>query len=470
MKFDDILEKLENNREILNFKFKDSQVPMYLTIRFTLMQSLINKEFNLSNPHVKSNKKSIRDIFKYIFYTLKSNLFFAPKRDIYIFSSGIVNKLEDGKYINRLYDDFYNLFQNQTQVIESSVKFSYLVPKKAKVYFRDFIDIIIVLGSKVVKVKSEDLINIENFIKYLQNTILLENDDYLLEEIKNSLIKLSKRMNFSFWIYKQFLKIKKPKIIIVEDAHYLGHMSLIKAAKSLGIKTAEYQHGYVGLAHPAYNYHKNIFEDIKEFLPEFFLTHGDYWKNVVRTSSKKIPIGFVELSKKVSKIETIQEKKKKILFISGGTVFEALNELVAKSLSSLHELGYEVLLRPHPSEIPAIDVRYATLIKQGVQIDTNNLYATLPTVEIVVGMEVSTVVYEAICFTKRVYLMDTEYTKFYEPESCFISFVNDSDLIASVKEEKVVNYDANYFWDKNWQENYQNFIENTIGIKYDNNN
>ena len=134
MKFDDILEVLESDKKILDFKFSKSQIPMYLFIRFILIQSLINKEFKLSNPHVKSNKKPLKEIFKYIYHTLKSNIFFAPKKDIYIFSSGIVNKFENNRYTNRLYDEFYQLFKDKTQIIESSVKLEYLLPKKEKIY------------------------------------------------------------------------------------------------------------------------------------------------------------------------------------------------------------------------------------------------------------------------------------------------------------------------------------------------
>lgn len=470
MKFDDLLEKLEADGKILNFRFSTSKIPMYLVVRFALIQSLINKEFNLSNPHVKTNKKTIEEILKYVYHTLKANIFFAPKKDIYIFSSGIVNRLENDQYTNRLYDDFSNLFKNQTQIIESSVKLSYLIPKKEKIYFKDLVDIFIVLGSKVLKMKNQDLIEIDNFIKYLQNNILLEIDDSFLEEITINLRQVSKKISFSFWMYRQLFRIKIPKLIIVEDAHYFCHIALIKAAKSLGIKTAEYQHGYIGCAHPAYNYHKNIFEDIKEFLPQFFLTHGEYWSNVVRTPSKKISVGFVELSKKMSKIMINEEKKKKILFISGGTLFAKLNTLIEQSLNGLYDLGYEVLFRPHPSEIPAIDRRYATIIKQGVQIDTNNLYATLPIVQIVIGMEVSTVLYEAMCFTNKVYLADLEYTKFYEPKSRFLTFTNANDLINLIQNSEQIDFHAEYYWDSHWAKNYINFIETTIGLKYDDNN
>ncbi len=465
MKFDDILETLESDGKILDFKFEKSQIPVYLFVRFILIQSLINKEFNLSNPHVKANKKSIKEIFKYIYHTLKSNLFFAPKKDIYIFSSGIVNKFENNKYTNRLYDEFYKLFKGKTQIIESSVKMSYLLPKKEKIYFRDLIDIVIILCSKAVKFKKDDIYEIDMFIEYLRNKNLFEGNDTIYNNIRSILVKTSKKMSISFWIYAKFLKIKKTKMIIVEDAHYFGHLPLLVEAKKLGIKTVEYQHGYIGLAHPAYNYHKNIFQYIKVYLPDYFLTHGDYWSHMSRLPSQKIPIGLAALSNKIDKIRMSKKISNKILFISGGTVFEELNQLIGKCLKSMKNLGYEILLRPHPSEVPAIEIRYSNLIDQGVEIDTSNLYDILQKVEIVIGMEVSTVLYEAVCFTNKVYMMNTKYTNFYEPISAFITFNDDMELVSYIEKSKILEHDVNYFWDNNWKQNYINFIENTIGIK-----
>ena len=465
MKFDDILKILESDGKILDFRFEKSQIPIYLIVRVYIIQSLINKEFNLTNPHIKANKKSAKEIFKYIYHTLKSNLLFAPKKDIYIFSSGIVNKFENNKYTNRLYDEFYQLFIDKIQIIESSVKLSYLLPKKEKIYFRDLIDIAIILCSKAVKLKKDDIDEINSFIEYLKSKNLFDANDTELDDLKYMLVKISKRMNISFWMYRQFLKIKKPKVIIVEDAHYFGHFSLLVEAKKLVIKTVEYQHGYIGLAHPAYNYHENIFNDIRAYLPEYFLTHGNYWSEVSRTPSQKVHIGLADISNKIDRIKISKKTSHKILFISGGTVFEELNQLIEKSLKSLKNLGYEILLRPHPSEMPAVEVRYSNLMNQGVKIDTSNLYDILQEVEVVVGMEASTVLYEAVCFTNKVYMMNTKYTNFYEPKSAFISFNDDVELVNGIKESKFLEQDANYFWDSNWKQNYINFTENTIGIK-----
>lgn len=465
MKFDDILEILESDGKILDFRFLKSQIPMYLIVRFNIIQSLINKEFNLTNPHVKANKKSPKEIFKYIYHTLKSNLFFAPKKDIYVFSSGIVNKFENDKYTNRLYDEFYQLFKEKTQIIESSVKMSYLLPKKRKIYFRDLIDIVIILCSKAVKLKKDDIDEIDRFIEYLRNKDLFNINNTIFDDLKHTLAKISKRMSISFWIYRQFLKIKKPKLIIVEDAHYFGHFSLLHEAKKLDIKTVEYQHGYIGLAHPAYNYHENIFNDLKAYLPEYFLTYGNYWSEVSRTPSQKVHIGLADLSNKIDKIKMTNKMTNKILFVSGGTVFEELNKFIEKSLESLNNLGYEILLRPHPSEMPAVEVRYLNLISQGIKIDTLNLYDTLQEVEIVIGMEVSTVLYEAVCFTNKVYIMNTKYTNFYEPQSPFILFNDDIELVNNIKKLKILEQDTNYFWDNEWKQKYINFMEKIIGIK-----
>lgn len=465
MKLDDILVKLENDGKILDFRFEKNKTPMYLLMRSHLIQLLINREFKLSNPHVKESKRSIKKILLYIYHTLKTNLFFSPKKDIYIFSSGIVNRLENDIYVNRLYDEFYQLYKNKTQIIESSVKFSYLLPKKEKVYFRDLIDIIIVLSSKVTKSKKEDIKEIENFIEYIKSKNLYGTNDKTFENIRTLLIRTSKRMNISFWLYRQFLKLKKPKLIIVEDAHYFGHYALIEEAKKLGIKTAEYQHGYVGLGHRSYNYHENIFTNIKAYLPEYLLTHGKHWNEVSRTPSQKIVIGLASLSNNIKNIKRSNIPSNKILFISGGTVYEELNRLIEKSLESLRNLGYEIILRPHPSELPEVNQRYSNLIAQGIKIDTSSLYDILKEIEVVVGMEVSTVLYEAVCFTNKVYMMNTKYTNYYEPKSVFIKFSDETTLVNSIKKSRVLEQDANYFWDSNWEKNYSNFIENMIGIK-----
>ena len=464
MSFDRLLEDLEGSSKILDFRFENSDIPMYLIIRSLLLQTIINKDFNLSSSHV-DKKKSFIGILKYIFYTIKSNLFLAPKKDVIIFSSGIVNVVEDGKYINRLYDSFNSLYPEKTQIIESSTKMSYLLPKKEKIYFKDLIDILIILGSKFIRIKRNDRLNIDKLIEYIKNSPNINCDELTYEGLKTMLLKMSKQLNLAIYLYKFFLKMKKPKIIILENAHYGGrYIPLIIAAKELGIKTAEYQHGYVGLTHYAYNYAQNIFNFIEQYLPEYLLTHGKYWSDRIRTPSHKIEIGLPSLSLRINNLQISNTDSKRILFISGGTVYQQLNQFIELIVDDLTILGYELILRPHPSEMPMFEQRYGNLIQKGVVLDTKALYETLKNMPIVVGMEISTVLFEAVCFTNRVYLVDNDYTRFCEPKIGFLTFANKNDLIESIKKDYSMGIDVNYFWDSNWKENYKNFIEKIIGI------
>lgn len=463
MKFDDILEIIEADGKILDFRFSKSQIPMYLPIRFILLQSLINKEFNLSNPHVKAARQSIKEIFHYIYHTLKYNLFFAPRKDIYIFSSGIVNISEQGRYTNRLYDHFYTLMRDKTQIIESSVKQSYLVPKKEKIYFRDIIDIIIVLISKCIPIKTQDDKTIRKFIHYLKKNSGVDISDQIYHEIETALRKASKKMDVATIMYTWFFKYKKPKIIIIEDGQYGGYSYIFKVAKKLGILTAEYQHGYIGLSHPAYNYNVNIFDQIKEYLPDYLLTHGDYWSERVRVPAKKITIGFPNLTEKSTQISSYYIPQRKILFISGGTTYKQLYLLIDDLIDDLQALGLQIILRPHPSEKPAITERYGELMKRNVHIDTQNLYDSLQSCEIIVGMEVSTVLFEATYFTKKVHLMKTLYTCFYEPLSIFVDFENANELLINIRDNVEIKFEPNYFWEKDWRKNYSTFIQSVQG-------
>lgn len=459
MKFDDILEILESDGKILDFRFSKSQIPMYLCIRFMLIQYLINKEFNLSNPHVKANKKSAKKILKYIYHTLKSNLFFAPKKDIYIFSTELLSILENEKYIDRLYQHFYNIYSDKTQIIEASHNRSYLAPKKEKVYYSDLINIFIVMASKLTRKKQHDIDTIETFINYLEFKNII--DEEILSQVKSILFKFIKREGIAIFLYRLFFKIKKPKMILVNAAFYGDQSFLIYVAKSLGIEVAEYQHGYVGLAHPAYNYHENIFYKIKPYFPEYLLTHGKYWSQRVRVPCEKIEIGLYELENRIEIYEKVT-KQKSILFISGGTVYNELNKLIDLTLEKFHKLGYKVFLRPHPSEKTDSKIRYCNLFKKGVCLDNMSLYERLAKTDIVVAMEVSTVLFESVCFSNKVYLMNTKYTRFYESESKFILFNNDLELCEMIEKNTEINFESDYWWSLSFLSNYKNFIEKTI--------
>ena len=258
-------------------------------------------------------------------------------------------------------------------------------------------------------------------------------------------------------LYTLFFKLKKPKIIIVEDAHYLnGSIHMLLAAKCLGIRTAEYQHGYVGEAHRAYNFSKIAKKHTEAYLPEYFLTFGKYWSEMINTPSQKIVLGKeVSLKKNVKQ----NNANKKILFISSGAKYQNLIKLITAFHNKVLNINFTIILRPHPSERSQINRRYQSLKDLNIEIDIQNLNDRLADVDYVIGIEPSTVLYEALLFTPRVYLHKSMYTDYYEKESIFIKFISAEELYVLIKEERVVNKEVDEIWNMNFYKNYTKFID-----------
>lgn len=470
LEFDDILNKLESDKEIIRYKFTHSQIPIYFIIKSNIINKIISNQFELSNPHVDVKKYTLTDVMKYVYHTLKSNLFFAPKRDVYIFSSGIVNILENEKYVNKLYDKFDDLYGAKSQILESSTKRKYLTPKKKKIYYSELLNIIIALKSKFTKANKNDLNTIKEFIGFIEGRIDIKKD--FLRELGQILIKVSKREKISIFIYKFFLKLKKPKLIVVEGGYYGDQYALIMAAKKLNIIVVEYQHGYVGMSYPAYNYLKNLYNDLSFFVPDYFLTFGRYWNDRIRIPAKIYEIGVPLIVEKTKRnLPLLKNGCKTILIISGGVDYKVINVFLKEILRKKSLDKYDIVLRLHPSEMPELQKRYGDILETRIELDTLSLYDVLSKVDIVVGFGVSTVQYEAVYFTDKVYLMNLPWVKFYEKDDkpTFLLFDNSDEFANMVESNCAIDIESKDMWEENWKTNYINFIEQTIGIKYDDN-
>lgn len=449
---------LEKAKNIWIFRDKND-IPLYLMVRFQLLQGEINQIFNLSNPHIKS-RIEFRDVIIYCYNVIKSNPFRISRSDILIFSTGIVNvKDKEGFFYNRLYSYFMGIDDFKMTIIETSNKLKFDTPKKNNVLYRDSLDIIIRLMSIFTPVSKIEKKQVADFLNYIRNSSEIRTD-----ELDKSLLKAIIKCKIGYFVYKMFFKIKKPKLIVVEDGHYGGLSHMIKAARDLNIEVAEYQHGYIGLNHPAYSYNvDNLPDDILDFLPSYYLTHGEYWSQVCRSPSKKVEIGYPDLMEKIKSYalsDSLLNNNADVLFISGGTVPETLVNTITDFLS----LNFEskVYLRPHPSERPDMHRRYKTLLEKGVLLDTDDLYTTLSKVGVLVSFEVSTVLYEAVFFTQKIYLVDDDYANFYEPMSPFLRFNGATDLYHQITMNNKMDIRTDELWADNSVNRFSDFLQTTL--------
>lgn len=459
LQFSDVI-SLEDDASIFNFKMKHHQIPIYLFVRHFVLQAMVNKYFDLDDYSPKPNY-SIKRIFLFVFYSLLKNLFFAPRKEIYIFSSEIVYKKNNsGKYYNSLYQTLFETYPQKSCIITHSFFKEFFHPKSVKAYHRDLIYLLANFIGIFTSISKADQKTINNFLKHLEKTLTtkLTPSDY--EYIRTILKQNVKTTKTQMLLYTFFFKLKRPKLIIVEDAHYLnGSIHMLLAAKALGIKTAEYQHGYVGVAHRAYNYSKIAKKYIGAYLPEYFLTYGKYWSDMVNTPSQKIVVGKDISIKKKSKQNNTT---KKILFISSGAKHLNLISLITTFHNKVSKSNFTIILRPHPSERSQINSRYQKLKDLNIEIDIKNLNDRLVDVNFVVGIEPSTVLYEALLFTPSVYLHKSMYTDYYEKESIFMKFINAEELYALTKEERSVNKKVDEIWDMNIYKNYTKLIDAII--------
>lgn len=449
--------KLESSNKIWSFRSVKG-FPYYLMVRHLLLQGMINKNFNLSNPHLPK-KLTLTSLVKYIFKSILNNPFFMKKKEVIIFSSGVVSvQGTTGEYYNRLYQDFIDDKAGNIVLIELSNKRVFFEPKKSKVFYRDFFDILIHVYTLFKRSSKTDRVTISDFVLFVKSRDGLGSVD-LNKVLKNLTIKY----NAGYRLYRLFFKIKKPKLIIVEDASYGGMAYLIKAARDLDIKVVEYQHGYIGLNHPAYNFDlENLPLDINKFLPSYFLTHGEHWAKNCRVPAQKFVIGYSDLLKRLQSCSLGVDSKEKnsVLFISGGTVPEKLAQFINDFIKL--NPNFNVYLRPHPSERPKLKERYGWLMTKGVKIDVGDLYDILSECETIVSFSVSTVLYESIFFTDKIYLVDDEYASFYEPDSPFLRFDSPESLSAQIQSDAKLSITPDYFWAKDAEKRFSDFLQSQL--------
>jgi hypothetical protein len=463
--------------EILNFRFTINNLPMWLFIRHYVFWEILKTKKNLAEPHVKPQIKNMNfiDKFNYLKNIIKKYPFFIRKNyDIVILGAAVNNVFENGFYVNRLYDNFYFIFPEKTMIFEISNKFYFPEPRKVDSFSIELYYIIRKIYSKFKKPYKEDLRNIDIFINFLISNfekIFIQVDGELKNNIKKQLINISNRLVINNYFYRYMLNKLNPKVLIIEDAHYGGYTDLIYISKKLGKIVIEPQHGYVGKDHLAYNFNQKLFEYIKEFLPDYFLTFGKFWSDNIRTPSERIEIGFPYLEEKVNIAKQLKNQeirdKKNILIISGGSCPEEYNNLVKNLYNLLDKDRFKIVFRPHPSERIALNERYKDIISMGVEIDLDNIYESLFNYDIVLSFEKSTVIYEAIAFGAKVVLIKHPNYNFLDSSNnVFLESEYNFDIIVDIIKDDSITYSIdsiNYIWQPNSLSNYKNFIK-SIGV------
>ncbi|MBC7092154.1 MAG: CDP-glycerol glycerophosphotransferase family protein, partial [Nitrososphaeria archaeon] len=161
----------------------------------------------------------------------------------------------------------------------------------------------------------------------------------------------------------------------------------------------------------------------------------------------------------------IGKKNKTILIVSQWTVTD-INADLAKKLSRMIDDHYRIVFRLHPGEV-AFKERYQGLFNyKNIEVNSSgDIYELIHSSDYVVSVY-STTIFEAASFGKPVYIYRHPLSELYIPENLGLWFSDAEELLELIRNDKRADnsYDLNYFWNKNWKENYISFLEHEIGI------
>ena len=243
---------LDFEKENNLFDLKDTRGTYYWDIiRYDVFEALMPKN-KVFIP--KKHNKKILNIFRqimgfiklYFGHTSRKYLFYLCSRDRDIFRNHIDKNV---------FDSLKVLDNKNCLVIEShyNSKDSYFLPQN--IYYRFFYK--------------------QEFFDFNDVTKIIE-QKYGITSINNEFLNriLNKYYSDLFFFKKIIKNFNVKQIYVVQNGIQKG---IFRAAKELGIKTFEYQHGIVTENHIAYNYPKIDFLEEQVSLPNIIFSYAPIW-------------------------------------------------------------------------------------------------------------------------------------------------------------------------------------------------
>ncbi|MBN2177349.1 MAG: hypothetical protein JW722_06790 [Demequinaceae bacterium] len=204
----------------------------------------------------------------------------------------------------------------------------------------------------------------------------------------------------------------RPEIVFVDGAAYGNMAGQIAMMKDRGIRVVEPQHGWIGLAHPAYNFGRAMKDPVlQRTFPDALLTFGDFWSSQIRFPAEVVSVGKPHIEEMTAGAPSLGERSKEILVVSSVTDPDEMTDFTLALRQALPD-SWRVAFRPHPSERADVGERYSRLMgASGVFLDhRSDVFESLREVRAVVGVQ-STVLFEALAFGCRTFVKESAFSE-----------------------------------------------------------
>ncbi|MDO9419790.1 MAG: hypothetical protein Q7T66_03920 [Herminiimonas sp.] len=465
----DILQ-VENDQRILDVRCTQTGIPLWTMIRVPFIR-MIMSDMLYGTPlngygAIGSKFNAATSLSKALLHNIRFGKD-SKKADILLMSHGLGNQLKDGLWFNRLGDHFALAHSNQTLLVEDFFKWQWPFPRhNQNILLHAPTQAFAAFAGKISsgrkhREQAHHLVSIiqDNARQLLGWELGAKRFDWLV----TSLARKSAAIPWLYAHYQRLLTQVHPKILIKEEACYGPSSVLIRAARDLGIHTAEYQHGSVSAGHDAYNFADLICKDdeYRKTLPDYFLSYGRWWGGQINAPIKKVDIGNPHRTARLEEYCDYQQQERIDILILGDGIETDLYIRLAQQLADTVDERFQVVFRPHPIEKNAVLERFPEGRIDKIRIDLNSdIYQSFFSAHAVVS-ELSTGLFEAVGLVGNIFIWDTAKARFCYPQHPFSTFSDSNDLVSQLSgraQKYIKAVQESDIWQPDWRKNYDGFL------------
>lgn len=411
-----ILDLEDEGPELLSARLAGSAYPLWPQVRFQFAAAMTASAFgSVAVPQVPDSGGFRRKLLRSVLPNRWDGARFGATRDLVYVTSGITTYAEQSRERNWLVEGFLADFPERSVLMQ----WRDVPSPNGPPAFRDTRTLGPMLlrasiSARLRRDRARVHASAATLVRRLARLLGDDIDEPTLAQIAD---REANRELARPRVEREFSRLllrTRAKVLVIEDACYGSHASLVALAKSRGILVAEPQHGWIGSSHPAYNFGGAMSDpEFSRLLPDALLTFGDFWGHHLRFPGRIVPIGKPHLDVLAVGAPPVSDRPREILVVSSVSHPNATDRFVVR-LRRLLPPGWMMRFRPHPSERGTVSSRYPELaVEDGVVIDEEeDVYRSLARVRVVVGVE-STVLFEALKFDCAVFVRESATTPYY---------------------------------------------------------
>lgn len=366
-----------------------------------------------------TNWKRLLKVVSYFKNSIIHNPFFTQEAEVAIFSHPRAKKV-NGKNVDiYTYYIISDLIKNNVSYIDFKMPYlgehRHAVGKGEK--YLDFILLLVYILKPFVIVK-QTLKPLKGLQKQIDEVIYGKID--ILKYLKGE----TKRLKLEMFLYRMLFRVVKCKEVYIVPSY--GNGAIIGAAKSMGIKTVEFQHGVFSKYHLGYSF-PNRKSEIPYF-PHVFYVWSNFWKGAAELpiENEKIKLrAFDYLQKEKERYINIEKESNTAVVISQGAIGKMIADKIYKNYEIFNKFE-TIYYKLHPGEYQNWKT-YSSLKKMLEEgnvtlVDDCDLYQTFARCQYQIGV-FSTALFEGIEFDCKTILLDIcgieymrKFIEYYKPE------------------------------------------------------